>query len=192
MNSKVPLPPIIVGTQDYCHLIKAAEPSRQQGKHHADFLLTELRRAVIAHPYDLPADVVSINSRVTYRLDDQPETQTRVLVHAGYVKWPSAELSVMTPLGTALLGLRVRDTMPFRTSDGQQHEVLVEDVGFRPLAGVVPYERVLASQSRPGTTAPPLVQTLPENSRDNLDRRLDAALEESFPASDPISIVIAP
>lgn len=30
-----------------------------------------------------------------------------------------------------------------------------------------------------------------QNSKDDLDRRLDLALEETFPASDPVSIMIA-
>ena len=181
MNMNVPLPSIIIGTHDYCRLLRAACVSGPECER--EFLRTELRRAVIAHPHDVPADAIAINSRVTYRLNGEPQTQTRVLVHSGYVKWPSAELSVMTPLGTALLGLRVGDSMPFRTSGGLQHEVLVEDVGFRPLTGVVPYERVIHCQF---VSSPPIL----ENSKENLDRKLDAALEESFPASDPISIVV--
>lgn len=188
MNGNVRPPSIIIGTHDYYRLIRAAEIGRQQGKAHAELLFTELRRAVIVHSDDMPEDAVSTNSRVTYRLNDEPETHTRVLVHAGDVTWPSAELSVMTPLGTALLGLRVGDRMPFRTSDGQQHEVLVEDVGFRPLAGVVPYP---SCPPRAGNAVSPAVTTAPENSRESLDRRLDSALEETFPASDPISVVVS-
>jgi hypothetical protein len=97
----------------------------------------------------------------------------------------------MTPLGTALLGLRVGDRMPFQTSDGQQHEALVVDVGFRPLAGVVPYERLPSCPRRAGNAVPAAATRLPENSRERLDRRLDAALEETFPASDPISVVVS-
>ncbi|MGO4572227.1 hypothetical protein [Microvirga sp. 2TAF3] len=31
---------------------------------------------------------------------------------------------------------------------------------------------------------------LPENSKENLDRKLDHGVEESFPASDPVSVKI--
>jgi transcription elongation GreA/GreB family factor len=191
MNGNVRLPSIIIGTHDYYRLTGAAEIGRQHGNDDAEFLLTELGRAVITHPDSMPDDVVSINSRVTYRLNDDPAIHTRVLVHAGDVSWPSAELSVMTPLGTALLGLRVGDRMPFQTSDGQQHEALVVDVGFRPLAGDVPYERLPSCPRRAGNAVPAAATRLPENSRERLDRRLDAALEETFPASDPISVVVS-
>ncbi len=43
-----------------------------------------------------------------------------------------AELSVASPLGTALLGLRVGDRMPFRIDDaGIQHVVAVVGIGRR-------------------------------------------------------------
>ena len=191
MNAYVNLPPIIIGTHDYDRLTNAAQIAGQQGKlYDAAFLIAGLQRAAIADPDDMPGDVVSTKSRVTYRLNDYPETVTRVLVHAGDMTWPSAELCVMTPLGTALLGLRVGDRMPFYTSNGQQHEVLVEDVGFPPLAGVVPYNRPTSYPTRAGDGSCSAMGTPEENSKESLDRRLDAALEETFPASDPISVIV--
>jgi hypothetical protein len=94
MKGHITLPPIIVGTQDYYRLIGAARTGRQRGNPCAEALMTELQRAVIVHPDDLPLGVVSTNSHVTYRLDDNPEAHTRVLVHAGEVARPGVELPV--------------------------------------------------------------------------------------------------
>jgi len=33
-------------------------------------------------------------------------------------------------------------------------------------------------------------RTLPENAKENLDAKLDEGIEESFPASDPVSVKI--
>jgi hypothetical protein len=41
-----------------------------------------------------------------------------------------------------------------------------------------------------GSTAKPGDKKLPENSKENLDKRLDHAAEESFPGSDPVSVKI--
>lgn len=41
-----------------------------------------------------------------------------------------------------------------------------------------------------GSTAKPGDKHLPENSKENLDKRLDKASEESFPSSDPVSVKI--
>lgn len=41
-----------------------------------------------------------------------------------------------------------------------------------------------------GSTAKPGDKKLPENSKENLDKRLDEASKESFPSSDPVSVKI--
>ncbi|HEX5958740.1 MAG TPA: GreA/GreB family elongation factor [Hyphomicrobiaceae bacterium] len=189
MKWNITLPPIIVGTQDYYRLIGTVGTARHRGSPNAEALVAEMQRAVIVHPDDLPWGVVSTNSRVTYRLDDHPDVYTRVLVHAGEATCPGVHLSVMTPLGTALLGLGTGDRMPFRTSDGEQHQVLVERVVFTPLACAAPRTLLTARPPQAGDAS---AATAPlENSRESLDRRLDAALEETFPASDPVSIVVS-
>jgi hypothetical protein len=84
-------------------------------------------------------------------------------------------------LGTALLGLRVGDRMPFRTGrDGPWHEVVVEDVRFRLLPDEAGAARGAPDPSGDGDG----------NSSDDLDRRLDEALMETFPASDPVSVIL--
>lgn len=42
----------------------------------------------------------------------------------------------------------------------------------------------------PGATSKTDDKKLPENSKENLDKRLDQAAEESFPGSDPVSVKI--
>ena len=56
-------------------------------------------------------------------------------------------------------------------------------------------ERPSQSQPLPGETTPqpetcPPDCDLPENSKENLDARLDHAIEETFPTSDPISVTV--
>ena len=53
----------------------------------------------------------------------------------------------------------------------------------------------ISSQLNPGREEPkspecPPDSKLPENSQDNLDTRLDHAIEETFPTSDPVSVKI--
>lgn len=173
MHTTVDLPPVTVATRDYNRLMSVAAMEHNRRKPHREFLLSELRRASLCHPAALPDDVVSTNVKVTYRINDgQP--RAHVLVHPQDLQWPGAELSVLTPLGIALLGLRVGDRMSYRTDrDGPLHEVVVEDVQFR----LLPDE---TDHSEPGDG----------NARDDLDRRLDEALMETFPASDPVSVII--
>lgn len=47
-----------------------------------------------------------------------------------------------------------------------------------------------SKQTGIGSTANPGDHALPENSKENLDEKLDNASEESFPGSDPVSVKI--
>ena len=180
-NSIVELPPITLATHDYNRLMSATAVNRHRRSPRREFLMSELRRASLCHPADLPEDVVSTNARVTYRLNGGGRPLSQVLVYPEDLNWPGAELSVLTPLGIALVGLRVGDRMPFRTDrDGPVHEVVVEDVRFR----LLPDEADAASDAT--TPSGPAGG----NSRNDLDRRLDEALMETFPASDPVSIIV--
>jgi regulator of nucleoside diphosphate kinase len=129
VNLHTALPPITVTSDDYSRLMMTAMVSRELGNPHAEFLLSELRRATLCHPEDLPTDVVSLDSRVTYRVDGAPLRRTRLLVHPENLVWPGAEVGATTPLGIALLGLRPGDRMRF-PGTGRTREVLVEAVGL--------------------------------------------------------------
>ncbi|WP_262297860.1 GreA/GreB family elongation factor [Microvirga sesbaniae] len=180
MNGTVELPRVTIATHDYNRLMSVAAMEGQRCRRDREFLMSELRRAVLCHPDALPDDVVSTNAKVTYRIDGGRPT-AHVLVHPQDLLWPGAELSVLTPLGIALLGLRVGDRMPFRTNrDGPGHEVVVEDVQFR----------LLPDEGDPAWDAPDHSDRRDRNTRDDLDRRLDEALTETFPASDPVSIIV--
>jgi len=181
MHEHMQLPQITIATDDYNRLISAtALKRRHRGPHH-DFLMSELRRASLCHPDALPDDVVSTNAKITYRINGRGTPMSHVLVYPEDLLWPGAELSVLTPLGTALLGLRVGDRMPFRTGpNGPVHEVVVEDVQFR----------LLPDDEEPSRTTSDQSGNEHDNSRDDLERRLDDALMETFPASDPVSVII--
>ena len=113
MNAQRHLPPITIATCDYNRLLFTAMIQQEHNRRASDFLLEELRRAKVCHPSALPEDVVSTNCRVIFRIDDEPKSRAHLLVHPEDLIWPGAEISVTTPLGTALLGLRVGDRMSF-------------------------------------------------------------------------------
>ncbi|HEU6442310.1 MAG TPA: GreA/GreB family elongation factor [Microvirga sp.] len=131
MNVHQDLPPITLAANDYNRLLFTAMIRQKHNRRAQDFLLKELRRAEVCHPAALPENVVSTNCRVIYRVDDEPKSRAHLLVHPEDLVWPGAEISVTTPLGTALLGLRIGDRMAFVETDGSVHEVYVEGIGLR-------------------------------------------------------------
>jgi regulator of nucleoside diphosphate kinase len=130
MNTRYDLPPITLATNDYNRLLFTVMIRQKHNRRKPDFLLKELRRAKVCHPSALPEDVVSTNCRVIYRIDNEVKSRAHLLVHPEDLIWPGAEISVTTPLGTALLGLRVGDHMWFM-EDGKVREVYVEGIGLR-------------------------------------------------------------
>jgi transcription elongation GreA/GreB family factor len=122
------LPPIAVSYTDYRELIFALGFAREEQS--AAFLKQELQRAALYHSDDLPNDVVALNCRVIFRLKNDPTVRAKLLVHPKNRLCPTTEVSALSPVGAALLGLRVGDIMPF--VDGRErHELHVDAVGMR-------------------------------------------------------------
>ena len=94
-------------------------------------LRAELDRARIVSPADVPEDVVTMNSTVTLRDLDTNETETYTLVYPDQADIANHRLSVLAPVGTAVLGYRVGDELRWRVPAGWRR-LKVEQVLFQP------------------------------------------------------------
>jgi regulator of nucleoside diphosphate kinase len=139
MSAGLSLPPITVATDDYGCLMPLAKTLADQSHPLASPLLFELLRAELCEPDSLPHDVVSLGRFVAYRLADDAAPKYRALVHPGDRMWPSAEIPILSPVGIALLGLRLGDRMPVLGSTDEPNR-WVEVVGIGPwmTSGLVP------------------------------------------------------
>jgi regulator of nucleoside diphosphate kinase len=85
----------------------------------APFLSAEVRRALFCEDTFLPKDVVVPGSSVSYRLNWQDPTPLRPLVYPNEFHDEAKQISLLSPIGVALLGLRAGDGMPvFIPGDG--------------------------------------------------------------------------
>jgi regulator of nucleoside diphosphate kinase len=89
----------------------------------AAFLGAELRRAEFCEDEALAGDVVAVGRFVSYRLGWDPPTSFRKLVYPESYSDPASQISVLSPVGTALLGLKV----------GDRTQVFLESLGFQAL-----------------------------------------------------------
>ena len=94
-------------------------------------LLAELARAEVVDPADMPADIVTMNSRVRFVLDDTEEREM-LLVYPKDIDGSPDRLSILTPIGNALLGLRAGDGITWSRPDGATCVVTVRDVVYQP------------------------------------------------------------
>jgi regulator of nucleoside diphosphate kinase len=127
------LPPVHVTTRDYRRLrsLSAAE-RRTANETVLRFLTHELDRATVHLPHKVPADAVTLRSRVVFRPDIDEDPECRALVYDEPHAVIGGTVSVMTPLGAALLGLRAGNAMPYRGLDGRLRTVSVEGVAYQP------------------------------------------------------------
>ena len=125
------LPPITLPETDYNRLILATAFAERAGSPAADLLAAEVRRAHVCRPSELPDDVVATGCRVSFRLNDNPRSLIRLLVHSEQLAWPGAEISVTSCLGAALVGLREGDRMPFHDENGVPQSVQVDKIWLR-------------------------------------------------------------
>ncbi len=99
----------------------------------ADSLEAELSRAHVVDQRDVPADVVTMNSEVVY--EDCATLQKR-RVRVVYPKDADASrgyVSVLAPIGSALLGLRVNQTIEWQVPKGTRR-IRVVEVRYQPEA----------------------------------------------------------
>jgi len=96
-----------------------------------DDLRAELNRAHIVSGDEVPEDVVTMNSTVTLRDLESGETETYTLVHPSDADIANNKLSVLAPIGTAVLGQRVGDKLRWPVPAGWRR-LKVERVVYQP------------------------------------------------------------
>ncbi|KFI06777.1 nucleoside diphosphate kinase regulator [Massilia sp. BSC265] len=97
-----------------------------------DALLDELGRAGLAEPWEMPPDVVTMNSRVRFVFDDAEDEVAMTLSYPKDMDGAPDKLSILTPVGTALLGLKVGDTISWERPDGALFAVTVRGIEYQP------------------------------------------------------------
>ena len=96
-------------------------------------LRNELDRAHIMEPTAVPDDVVTMNSRVRLRDLETNAEKTYILVFPAEANLEQRKISVLAPIGTAILGYRVGDTVEWRVPRGMRN-LRIEEMLYQPEA----------------------------------------------------------
>jgi regulator of nucleoside diphosphate kinase len=92
----------------------------------------ELARAKVVAPEEIPPNVVTMNSTVKFRVDAANEEFTLTLVYPRDVDGSSDKISVLAPVGSALLGLATGDAIEWPRPGGGMLRVRIVDVTYQP------------------------------------------------------------
>jgi regulator of nucleoside diphosphate kinase len=110
---------IILSDQDYARLTMLAND---------ELLGDELSRAIVVSADQVPDDVVKMNSRVIY-LDESSGLSREVeLCFPEGADFKFGKISILSPVGSALLGLRVGQTIEWPFPHGQSRRLKVVSV----------------------------------------------------------------
>lgn len=100
-------------------LIWEAQRSDYRGSTYLQMLSKELERAVIIDAQNIPADVITMNSKVSLIDVETGEEMLYTLVFPEDADAIQGRISVLAPIGTAMLGYRVGDTFEWETPGGK-------------------------------------------------------------------------
>lgn len=100
----------------------------------AEMLEAELDRAHVLPQDELPSDVVSMRSSVTYEDVDTGERREAILVYPEEADLEHSLISVMAPVGMALLGLSVGESISWPVPGGRTRTIRVVAVAYQPEA----------------------------------------------------------
>ena len=99
----------------------------------ADLVDDLIARANVVPSNKIPADVVTMNSVVCV-VDDAGAEQKWTLVYPEEANVASAKLSVLSPMGAALLGARAGKSVKYSAPNGAQRSLRIDRVAFQPEA----------------------------------------------------------
>ena len=117
-------PRIVLGEDDHRKLIALALAGSGHSSDAADDLLNEIERARVVPTPKLGVGIVRMGSTVTYRPDNGTE-RTVQLVYPVDADIAQGKISVLTPVGTALIGLTVGQSITWEARDGSKHVLTV-------------------------------------------------------------------
>ena len=118
-------PPIAIDESHFTRLSALSSLTNGPMTEVCQYLREELDRAHVLPPEKLRPDIVNLGSRVEFRDEQTGKVQEIVLVYPFDADIACRRVSVLTPVGAALLGLSVNQTISFHTRTGEQRELTV-------------------------------------------------------------------
>lgn len=125
-------PIIIINRLDAERLQRLIDNANDKDLAVAESLDTELERGEVVEPAEIPGDVVSMNSQVQFSDLKRNKQIVRTLVYPHALAETEDGLSVMAPIGAALLGLRVGDMIDWTLPDGSEAKLRIDAVLWQP------------------------------------------------------------
>ncbi len=131
---------LIISVADRRRLKALIDSARADCRVREDYLTAleaEVRRARVVPAGQVPADVITMNSVVRLHDLDSGETEVYELVYPADADLALDRISVLAPVGTAILGYRAGDVIEWPVPAGLRR-LRVEEVLYQPERACAP------------------------------------------------------
>ncbi|HET8700784.1 MAG TPA: nucleoside diphosphate kinase regulator [Nitrococcus sp.] len=125
-------PKIILTSQDFDRLEALLESLPENAFPGKAALQAELDRAEIVAPEQVPPSVVTMNSTVRFSIENSGDEFCLTLVYPRDVDGNANRISILAPVGSALLGLSVGDELEWPRPGGGMTKVRVIEILYQP------------------------------------------------------------
>lgn len=125
-------PNITVSSTDLARIENLIAATADKASPAIKMLEDELDRADIVEPTEISANVVTMNSTVRFSSSITNEQFTYTLVYPKDMQSNGTTISILAPVGSAILGLSEGDEMLWPAADGKTLKVKVEEVLYQP------------------------------------------------------------
>ena len=125
-------PKIIISLLDVIRLEKLIESLSDSEFPDKDDLEAELARAEVVDPTKIPSTVVTMNSTVKFRIESTARDFYLTLVYPKDVDAQGGTISILAPVGIALLGLSQGDEIEWPKPGGGMLQVRIEEITYQP------------------------------------------------------------
>lgn len=120
---------LLITDQDYERLALLVQHSESKS---SAALEEELARATVVPQKEIPHDVVTMNSKIKFLdLDSKRESEI-ALVYPKDADVTKGQVSILAPVGIALIGLRKGQTIDWPMPNGQFRKLQVTEIIFQP------------------------------------------------------------
>ncbi len=124
-------PAITISTLDADRLYKLIESTTAKITG-AQELEAELDRANIVEPNEVPSNIVTMNSTVNFIVESTQEEFVLTLVYPKDIDQGGEKISILAPVGSALLGLSQGDEIEWPRPGGGLIKVKIKEVTYQP------------------------------------------------------------
>lgn len=127
-------PAIVISSLDLQRIEELLELPPHRDSPGTASLRAELARANVLDPGEMPDDVITMNSVATFVDETSGGSREFSLVYPRDADTAANKISVLAPVGSAMLGLRVGQSIDWKVPSGRSLRLRVTGISFQPEA----------------------------------------------------------